>query len=270
MKLSVALVAALALAATACSRSGSEQNAFSWSSDLPAGSVVHLRNGSGAIEVHRAPGQSAMINASRRWSRGRSSDIRFVVSHRGRDYYVCAMWRNSGDCGAKGYRGNRPGFLSMFSLFKHNDASADFIADIPANVAVDALTSNGSVDIDGVSAGVTARTLNGNVKASNVAGPLSLSTSNGNVVLDANALSATDSISLQTKNGVIQANLPPGLEGTFDLSVLNGSLTSDLPLTRPVPARRGGNRLQGQIGASNRAVKMRALNGSVVVRTRPG
>ena len=44
-------VAAVAAAATACSRGGSDDRAFQWVTELPAGSVVHLRNGSGSIEV---------------------------------------------------------------------------------------------------------------------------------------------------------------------------------------------------------------------------
>ena len=165
VKFSIAFLGVAALGATACSRSGSDDRAFQWSTELPAGAVVHLRNGAGAIEIRRAEGQSVLVNGSRRWNRGRSSDIRFVVSHRGNDYYVCAMWRNSGDCGAKGYRGIKPGFLSMLSLFHRNsDARADFVADVPANVAIDALTTNGSVQVDGISAGVTARTSNGNVR----------------------------------------------------------------------------------------------------------
>jgi hypothetical protein len=268
VKLSIAFLGVAALAATACSRSGFDDKAFQWSTELPAGAVVHLRNGTGAIEIRRAEGQSVLVNGSRRWNRGRSSDIRFVVSHRDNDYYVCAMWRNSGDCGAKGYRGIRPSFLSMLSLFNRNsDARADFVADVPANVAIDALTTNGSVQVDGMSAGVTARTSNGNVQALNVSGPLSLSTSNGNVRLIADALLGSDPINVTTKNGVIQAELPAGMEGNFDLSVLNGRVKTDLPLA-VTDKRSSGNHLQGQIGALARSVKMRALNGSVVVTSR--
>jgi Putative adhesin len=268
LRIPVAILAIAAAAASGCSRAGSDQ-AFQWSTDLPAGAVVHLRNGSGGIDVRRAEGQVVQVNGSRRWTRGRSSDVQFVVSHTGTDYYVCAMWRNSGNCGANGYRGrNTGGFLSMFSLFhRTTDAAADFVADVPANVVVDARTTNGSVNVAGISAGVTARTSNGDVKAFNVGGPLSLATSNGNVRLMADALSSSDSVNVMTKNGAIQAELPAGLEGNFDLSVVNGNVQTDLPLAS-TGKRAVGNHMQGQIGSSRRSIRIRALNGSVVVTSR--
>ena len=181
------------------------------------------------------------------------------------------MWRNSGNCNAKGYRGkNTGGFLAMFSLFhRTTDATAGLVADVPANVVVDAKTSNGSVTVDGMAAGVTAHTANGDVEATNVSGPLTLVTANGNVRLSADALTAADPINVSTTNGTIRAQLPPSIEGNFDLSVVNGRVRSDFPLTAPAKGRMGAH-LQGQIGTSNRVVKMHSVNGEVVVTTRAG
>jgi hypothetical protein len=265
------IVAAVALAAAACSRPGSESRAFEWTNDLPAGAVVHLRNGAGDIAIRRAAtGQTATVGASKAWRRSSRKDIRFVVTQTGNDYYICAMWRASGKCGANGYRGRQTNtFLSMFSLFRRgNDASADFVAELPANVVVDARTTLGSVQVDGMTSGVTARTTNGTVQASNVSGPLSLTTTNGNVELTAaEALSPSDEIRLTTTNGTIRAELPAGIDGNFDLSVVNGAVRSDLSLPASPNSRRGRH-LQGQIGSSTRVVKMRAISGMVSVRTR--
>jgi putative adhesin len=264
----VVLFTAFCLAATACTHAGSDEQLV-WSGEMPAGSVVHLRNGSGEIQVRPASGQGVVVNGERQWRHGRARDVQFIVTHAGNDYFVCAMWRNSGNCAAKGYRGKSTGgFLSMFSLFhRGTDASARLIADVPANVTVDARTSNGSVTINGIAAGVTAHTANGNVDATNVSGPVSLQSTNGNVRLSADSLAAADPISLSTTNGNISAQLPTNTEGIFDLSVVNGSVRSDLPLA---PGRSGvGRHLQGQIGTSNRVVKMRSVNGGVTVTTHP-
>lgn len=269
MRFHVAILAGLSLAATACSHAGSDR-AFQWVGELPAGATVHLRNGSGQIEVRPATGQNVVVNGSRQWRHGRSNDVQFVVNHSGNDYFVCAMWRNSGNCGAKGYRGkNVGGFLSMFSLFhRSSDATAGLVVDVPANVSVDAKTSSGSVRIDGITAGVTAHTANGNVEATNVSGPLMLETANGDVRLSADVVSPGDPISLSTTNGTIRAQLPATTEGAFDLSVVNGTVQSDFPLAQLAKAHIGRH-LQGQIGSSNRAVKMRSVNGAVFVTARP-
>ena len=129
MRLQAAAFAALTLSATACSRGGVEDRAFAWNEELPAGAIVHLRNGTGEINVRPASGQNFVVNGSRRWRHGRENDVKFVVTHTGNDYFVCAMWRNSGTCGAKGYRGkNTGGILAMFSLFHR---STDMTAGLP-------------------------------------------------------------------------------------------------------------------------------------------
>lgn len=257
------------LSAAGCARRPHEDVAFRWSTQLPAGAVVHLRDGWGNITVRAASGNQAMVSGIRRWRRGRSTDLKFVVNQNGNDYYLCAMWRGSGKCGANGYRGRRTGgFLEIFSLFRRStDATAEFAVELPANVMVDARTTNGSVQIEGIAAGVTAHTTNGTVQAWNVAGPLSLSTSNGNVRVTADSLSPTDPVTLTTTNGTVRAELPAGLQGAFDLSTVNGSVSSDFP----IPAATGGRigrHLQGQIGQSNRPVKLRAINGTVTLTSR--
>jgi hypothetical protein len=221
----------VAVGLTACSHAGTDQT-FQWSNELPAGSVVHIRDGAGNISVARSDGQDAVVRGSRRWRRSRPSDIKFVVVSRGNDYYICAMWKNSGKCGSRGYRGrNTSSLLSMFSLFhRSSDASADFEVRLPANVAVDLQTNTGSVQVDGLTAGVTARALNGTVRATNVAGPLSLGTVNGDVRVSAASLSPTDSVHLQTINGSVHAELPATTEGNFDHSEGNVTVLSDIPL----------------------------------------
>jgi putative adhesin len=263
-------VLALAALAAGCSHAGSDEHAWEWSEQIPAGSTVHIRNGAGDITVRSvAPGQSAVLTGSLAWKRSRAHDVGFEVSHTGNEYYVCAMWKGSGKCGANGYRGRRTGgILEAFALFRRpSDVTADIVAQLPADVIVDARTTSGSVDVQGVSSGVTAKTTNGTVTAEHVSGPLALSTVNGNVRLSLDAVSANDSIHLNTTNGMITAELPPNIDGMFDLAVTNGVVRTDLPINGD-KAQRAGRRLRGQIGSSNRVVRMRTTNGSLSVTTK--
>jgi hypothetical protein len=262
------VVAVAVLALSACSHQGSDEP-FKWTEQLAPGAVVHIRDGAGDIMVRRAEGQTATVTGARHWKHGRARDVNFVVTHSGNHYYVCAMWRASGKCGSEKYKGRQTStFLSMFSLFhRSSDASADFIAEIPANVVIDARTTVGTVEVDGMTAGVTAQTTSGGVHALNVSGPLSLSTTSGDVKLITDSLSANDAIELTTRRGKILAELPPNVEGAFDLSVISGSVRSDLGLVQ-APRSRTGRHFQGQIGTSRRPVKMRAGTGSVTVTTR--
>ena len=263
------LLVAASLAVSACGHRTREDTAFRWTSQLQPGAVIHLRDGAGNITVRRAAGSEAMVNGLRHWRRGRASDVQFDVTQRGNDYYICAMWRGSGKCDANGYRGRRTrGFLSIFSLFhRSTDASAEFVAEVPAGIAVDAVTSNGSVQIEGVSSGVTAHSTNGSVEAWNVSGPLSMSSTNGNVRVSADSLAPNDAVNLSTTNGTVHAELPAGSQGMFDLSTVNGSVRSDFPIPAATQGR-VGRHLQGQIGQSTRSVKLRAVNGTVTLSTR--
>jgi len=260
----------LALVVSGCSRAGTDDEAFKWTTELPAGAIVHFRNGVGDIQIKRASGSTIQVNGSRSWRKGRANDVRFVVESSGNDVYVCAMWRNSGNCGAKGYRGrNTGGFLAMFSLFhRTTDASADFEAEVPANVTVDASTASGEVDVEGLTSGVTATTVNGDIKAVNVAGRISLRSTNGDVRLEADQDAALQGVYLNTINGQVQAELPATVQGVFDLATTNGDVESDFPLTAMGKPSHGGH-LKGQIGSSSEVFKLRSVNGSVSV-TRQG
>lgn len=265
----IAFLAVVPIIAAACSSPGVDERAFQWSDQIPAGSVVHLRDGSGDITVRPSSGSSVLVTGSRRWRRGRANDVQFVVKQDGNDYYLCAMWRGSGKCGASGYRGRQTGsLLTMFSLFHRNsDARADIVAEVPANVVIDASTTNGSVEVNGMTAGVTAKTVNGTVAASNVSGPLTLSTTNGNVRLSTDSLADADAVRLSTTNGAIRAELPANLQGQFDLSTVNGVVSSDFPI--PAASTTHANRhLQGQVGSLARVVRMRTINGPVSVSAR--
>jgi DUF4097 and DUF4098 domain-containing protein YvlB len=196
--------------------------------------------------------------------------VKFVVSQAGNEYYACAMWKNSGSCGQSGYSAHSFSILSIFSLFhRGTDTHANFDVTVPASVRVDASTEDGSVTVDGASAGVYARSANGSVTASNVSGSLVLKTANGSIHASALGLAPTDSVRLSTANGNVQAELPANVDGAFDLRTTNGSVKSDFPLTST--STRGGTprHLSGQIGTSTRVVNMHTANGSVIVTSRP-
>jgi hypothetical protein len=263
-------ILAMAAFAAGCSRAGSEDHAWQWTNQIAPGSIVHIRDGAGDITVRPLPaGRMATVTASRTWKRSRERDVDFVVTQSGNEYYVCAMWKGSGRCGANGYRGRRTGgILEAFALFRRStDATANFVVELPADVFVDASTTTGSVDIEGVSSGVTAKSTNGTVIAAHVSGPMTLTTVNGNVRLSVDAVAATDSIHLKTTNGMITAELPPGIDGAFDLAVTNGVVRTDLPINGD-NAQRAGRRVHGQIGSSNRIVRMRTTNGTLSVTTK--
>jgi hypothetical protein len=203
-----------AFSAAACSRSGADRARFNGrTSSWPAPSC-HLRDGAGDIVVKRSAGQSVQVSGSRRWHRGHASDIKFVVNQVGNDYYVCAMWQGVASAARTGIAAATSlAFLTMFSLFhRSSDASADFTAEIPANVVVDAKTSNGSVHVDGISAGVTAHDERHHSGIERLGAARAVHHQWRRPPQHGRAVRCRRR-QLTTTNGTIRAELPPKLEG---------------------------------------------------------
>ncbi|HEX7018512.1 MAG TPA: DUF4097 family beta strand repeat-containing protein [Gemmatimonadaceae bacterium] len=258
------------LAVAACNRPHHLANAFAWSDSLPAGATLHLRDGNGDITVQPSPGASVTVTASKHWNRGREGDITFQTRRVGSDVYVCAMWRNSGTCGARDYRGARPrgGILTMFSIFRHrSDAAADFVVQAPAGLHLDVVTTLGDIVVEDAKAGVVGRTANGDVKATEVGGNVALTTSNGDAQASVASIQGVDSISLRTTNGDVHATLPADLSGQLELSTVNGDIRSDFPI--PQTQGYGRRTIEATLGSSPRLVRLRTTNGDVVVTKRP-
>lgn len=267
LRLSVGLALLVTLA---CDRPHNNPNAFDWSDSLPAGSTLHVRDGNGEITVRAARGPTTTVVASTHWRRGRDRDIRFVTRTVGNDIYVCAMWRGSGSCGARDYRGARPsgGILTMFSLFRHRtDASADFVVEVPSTVRLDAVTTNGNVSVQGADAGVVAHTINGDVRAADVGGSVSLTTVNGDVQLGLQSMEGVDSIAMRTTNGSVHAALPSDLAGRLELSTVNGDIRSDFPL--PATEGHGRRTIETALGTNPRTIRLRTTNGGISLIKRP-
>lgn len=266
----VGLVLGLGLAVSACRRRTVDMpESFSWSEQLPPGASLHIRNGVGQITVVPSADSTVHITGGKRWRRGRERDIRFQVTRRGDegDVYVCAMWRASGRCGPTGYRGKRTDtFLSHFSLFNRTtDAVASLVVEVPPGIAVDAKTTNGTVSIRGVHAGVMARSVVGSITALDVGGggTVNLATTNGSIRLSVDSLSGKDTIQATTVNGAVTVALPPTVEATFDVSTTMGGVRTEFPLATSQGRR--STIASGRIGSAPQLVKLHAMHGSVAV-----
>jgi hypothetical protein len=62
--------------------------------------------------------------------------------------------------------------------------------------------------------------------------------------------------------------LPANLQGQFDLSTVNGVVSSDFPIPAAAASTHSNRHLQGQVGSLPRVVKMRTINGPVSVSAR--
>ena len=238
------------------------ESAFQWRGTVPAGGWVRIRDMNGAVRVGRAPGNEAIITATRKYRGRRPQSVRLVAERDANGVTACAVWGGAGECSAERYesRSSHRGWLSRIFERRRGGVTVDYVVAVPAGVRIDASTINGRVTVADATSEVIARSVNGPVTVGGAGGPVRAHSVNGRVNARVDRLASGASLELKTVNGSVTALLPPSVDADVALRTTNGRVTSDFPL-----ASREGNRrvLRGTLGAGGRRVALESVNGSV-------
>jgi DUF4097 and DUF4098 domain-containing protein YvlB len=124
-------------------------------------------------------------------------------------------------------------------------------------------TVNGSVRATGMTADVEASTVNGSVRVGTT-GLAQASTVNGSITVRMGRTNWSESLAFETVNGAITLELPDDLNADVSASTVNGSLSSDWPMT--VRGRWGPKRMNGKIGNGGRELALQTVNGDIELR----
>lgn len=157
----------------------------------------------------------------------------------------------------------------------------DFVIHGPRTLNLTGHSTNGHVQISGVTGIVQAHSTNGEVQVHELAGSIQAKSTNGNVHVEALSLTAASefvsqngalSITIQqgqvpitatTVNGSLDLALPAAYTGHLDARTQNGRVHSAFPIQATHQAR---NRLVGQLGAGgDMPLKLRSQNGNVTL-----
>lgn len=256
----IAAIAALAMPLSAQqSATGSNDNTFDWSGEIPAGSWLRVMNLNGSINVEPASGNTAQVHGEKKWREGDPSKVRFVVSKDGDNVTVCALWHEDDSCDEDGYqsRGHHGD--------DHNDVSVKFTVQLPKGVRVRTNTVNGSLDISGASAEVVAHTVNGRIDAASTSGPVDAETVNGSIHVRMDAIPAnTEDLEYSTVNGSVTLEVPSNFAGELEMETVNGSLQSDFPVT--MQGLFNPKHLRAKIGDGGPTIRLKTVNGSVELK----
>jgi hypothetical protein len=149
--------------------------------------------------------------------------------------------------------------------------------------ALDLQTSNGGITLRDVDGEVTARTSNGRIAVSGSSGRLILATSNGPVEVQemnargldvqtsngritfAGSLAAGTVNRLTTSNGSVTFALPPDLAASVDLRTSNGMVSVGYPLTTQPGGENTRTAVQGTIGEGGAQLVVRTSNGAITI-----
>ena len=172
------------------------------------------------------------------------------------------------------------GFLA--DLFNGGGVSlgVSYKVQVPRHVVLDAVNSNGGLQVTGTLGNTHLKTTNGGLTVTEVSGDMKLESSNGSVTVarSAGSLKAETSngginaelrhlsggeLSLETSNGAVSVHLPRDARFTIDAETSNGGVRSDFPVEGGKPGKRS---LQGTVNGGGMKLYIRTSNGGVHIQ----
>jgi DUF4097 and DUF4098 domain-containing protein YvlB len=235
------------------------QDTWSWRKAVPAGRAIEIKGINGDVTATAASGSEVEVVARKSARRSDPDDVKLQVVEHGGGVTICAMYptprgERENEClpGARGRSSNR-----------NNDVEVDFEVRVPRGVRFTGKTVNGGVRATGLGADVIANTVNGSVHVS-TAGLAQAQTVNGSITVRMGRANWSETLEFETVNGGITLELPAELDADVSASTVNGSLSSDWPMT--VRGRWGPRHMNGKIGNGGRELALQTVNGDIELR----
>lgn len=149
-------------------------------------------------------------------------------------------------------------------LMNNNPASVRYTLHVPQNARLEKINLvNGALDVQRLSGEVNANLVNGKLRASDLAGTADLATVNGSVEANYTSLNNVREIKLKSVNGSVNLLLPQSPNADVSASTVNGSISTDFPLT--VKGHWVGKNMSGTLGSGGVHIELNNVNGSIHV-----
>ena len=254
MKLARVAYAALAMAMVAGPAGAQTWN---WNGAVAAGKRLEIKGVNGDVVATPASGNQVEIVAHKSARRSDPEDVKIqVVNHDG-GVTVCAVYptprfsheQNECQPGEKGHMNTR-----------NNDTQVDFEVRVPRGVEFAGHTVNGKVSATGMTAYTVGTTVNGGVRISTT-GLARATTVNGGVNVRMGTSNWDGDLEFTTVNGDIILALADPLNADVTASTVNGSMSTDWPLT--ISGKWGPRHMRGKIGNGGRDLDLSTVNGSI-------
>lgn len=239
----------------AAPQAAAQERSFDWSGELAPGQVLEVKGVNGSVSARPASGSGASVRAEIEGNGDDPSDVRVEVVEHDAGVTLCAVYPGEDNECAPGDAGN----LSS----EDSDVEVRFRVRVPEGVNFTGRTVNGAVDVSDLGGDVVARTVNGAISVSTT-GSATAHTVNGTIEAEMGALSGGGPYRFETVNGGITLTLPEGTGADVEARTLNGSISTDFPLT--VQGRFGPRSLEGTIGGGGPELRLRTTNGSIELR----
>jgi len=243
------------------SQEASRSDEFRWNGTVAAGAAIEVHGINGEIVAEPTGGSEVQVIALKTSRRSDVNSVKMkVVEHAG-GVTICALYPNEdgeypASCGPDSDGKGR-------GRIKNNDVQVNFTVRVPQRVGFVGKTVNGSISATSLNGNVITQTINGSIKIS-TSGYAEAKTINGDISARLGDSNWSNVLNFQTINGGINLELPAGLGASVDAETLNGSFSSDFPLS--VTTLTGRKHVKGVIGAGGRDLVLRTINGSINLR----
>ena len=243
------------------SQEASRSDEFRWNGTVAAGAAIEVQGINGEIVAEPIGGSEVQVVALKTSRRSDVNSVKMkVVEHAG-GVTICALYPNEdgeypASCGPDSDGKGR-------GRIKNNDVQVNFTVRVPQRVGFVGKTVNGSITATSLNGNVITQTINGSIKIS-TSGYAEAKTINGDISARLGDSNWSNALNFQTINGGINLELPSGLGASIDAETLNGSFSSDFPLS--VTTLTGRKHVKGVIGAGGRDLVLRTINGSINLR----
>jgi Flp pilus assembly protein TadG len=241
----------------------SRSDEFRWNGTIAPGAAIEVQGINGEIVAEPTGGSEVQVVALKTSRRSDVNSVKMkVVEHAG-GVTICALYPNEdgeypGSCGPGDGKGR-----SSNGRVKNNDVQVNFTVRVPQRVSFVGKTINGSITATSLTGNVNTQTINGSIKIS-TSGYAEAKTINGDINVRLGDSNWPSALNFQTINGGINLEMPSGVSTTVDAETLNGSFSSDFPLTLTTLTSR--KHVKGVIGPGGRDLVLRTLNGSINLR----
>src|SRR5262249_6073510 len=239
----------------AVARPARAQSDFQWRGHLNTGQTVEIRGINGDINASASSSGDVEVRATKTANRSNPADVRIEVVPGAGGVTICAVYPAPPGRGPNVCEPARDAQSS-----KDNDTQVAFDVRVPYGVAFRGKTVNGEVNAESLQSDVALTTVNGSIKATTT-GNATASTVNGSVNVTMGRMDGPDAGSFRTVNGGITLHLTGAVDAEVRAETLNGSFTSDFPITFRGEITK--HRVRGTIGNGGPELDLKTVNGSI-------
>jgi len=232
---------------------------FSWSEAMASGKTIKIYGVSGEIEATRAPGRQASVTAIKTSKSNQTDRVRIEATPSADGITICAIYPEKhgreSTCDEHGMHGDD---------MEDTDVEVAFTVQVPEGVQLDARQVNGTVQATDLASDVDASTVNGSVHLSTT-GLAQARTVNGSINVSMGKGTWEHPLRMKTVNGSVRLSLPHEVNAKLSASSVNGSISSDFPVTVEGAFWSRGGKLGGTIGKGGGELTIETVNGSIVI-----